>query len=47
MLYLGRGQGLGERVCNHIIGGAVDEAQGALLDNPVDEMVLHIDVLGT
>jgi len=39
MLDLGRGQGLHEHVCNHVISWAVDEVQGALLDNPANEMI--------
>jgi hypothetical protein len=45
MLHLGRWQGLGECVCNHVIGQAVNKAQGTLLDDPSDEVVAHVDVL--
>jgi hypothetical protein len=45
MLHLGRWQGLGERVRDHVIGRAINEAQGALLNDPSDEVVVHIDVL--
>jgi hypothetical protein len=45
MLHLGRWQGLGERVHNHVVGRAINEVQGALLDDPSDEVVSHVDVL--
>jgi hypothetical protein len=45
MLHLGRWQGLGERVRDHVVGWAINKAQGALLDDPSDEMVVHVDVL--
>src|SRR5712672_4665710 len=44
MLNLGRRQGLGERVGDHVIGQAVYEAQGTLLDDPADKVVAHIDM---
>ena len=45
MLHLGRWQGLGERVSDHVIGWAIDKMQGALLDDPANKMVAHINVL--
>jgi len=33
MLHLCGGQGLGERVGDHIVGRAINEVQGALLDD--------------
>jgi len=45
VLHLGRGQCLGEGVGHHVIRGAVDKPDGALLDDPADPMVLHINVL--
>jgi hypothetical protein len=46
MLHLGRGQGFYECVSNHVIGWAIDKVQGALLNDPVNEVVAHINVLG-
>jgi len=45
VLNLGRGQRLGEGVGHHVICGAVDKPDGALLDDPVDPMVSHVNVL--
>jgi hypothetical protein len=46
MLHLDRWQCLGEHISNHVVGGAVNEAQGTLLDDPSDPMIMHVDVLG-
>ena len=45
MFHLSRGQGLGEGISNHVIGQAIDDAQGALLNDPLDEVVAHVNVL--
>ena len=45
MLHLGRGQGLGECVCDHVISQAVDKAEGALVNHLVNKMISHINVL--
>jgi hypothetical protein len=45
MLHLGRWQGLDEHVYDHVIGWAVNEVQGTLLDDPLDEVVAHVDML--
>ena len=39
VFHLGRGQGLGESVGHHVVCGTVDEADGALLDDPADPIV--------
>jgi hypothetical protein len=44
MFHLGRRQGLGERVGDHVIGWSVYEAQETLLNDPADEVVAHIDM---
>ena len=41
-----RGKGLGEHIANHVIGRAVDKAQFAIIDNPVDKMEVYVNVLG-
>jgi hypothetical protein len=46
MLHLDRWQHLGECVGDYVIGGAVNEAQGPLLNDPSDPMIMHINVLG-
>ena len=46
MLHFGRGQGLGERVGDHVVSWAINEAHGALLDDPSNEVVAHVNVLG-
>ena len=46
MLYLDGWQHLGERVGNHVISGAINEVQGALLNDPLDPVIVHVDVLG-
>jgi hypothetical protein len=33
------------RVGDHVIHGAIDEAYGALLDDPPDPVVAHVNVL--
>jgi hypothetical protein len=35
----------GQRVRDHVIGRGVNEAQGALLDVPTDEVIPRVDVL--
>lgn len=45
MLHLGREQGLGECVCDHIVDWAIYETHGTLLDDPENKVVLHINVL--
>ena len=45
MLHLGRGDSLGEGVRNHVVGWAINKAHGSMLDDPSNEMVLHINVL--
>jgi len=45
MFHLGRGPGLGECISNNVVGQAVNKVQGALLNDPVDEVVVHVDVL--
>ena len=45
MLHLGRGKSLGEGVCDHVVGWAINEAHGSMLDDPANEVVSHIDVL--
>ena len=46
MLHLGRGQGLSERVSDHVVSWAINEMHGTLLDDLSDEVVVHVDVLG-
>ena len=45
MLHFGRGKSLGEGVHNYVIGWAINEVHRSTLNDPVDEMILHIDVL--
>ena len=45
MFHLGRGQGLGEGIGDHVVSWAIDNVQGALLNDPLDEVVPHINVL--
>ncbi len=45
MLHFSGRQGLSECVGHHIIGGAVNEVQGSLLDDPVDEVISYINML--
>jgi hypothetical protein len=45
MLDLGQRQCLHKCIGNHVIGRAIDEVQGALLDDLLDEVVAHINVL--
>jgi hypothetical protein len=47
MLDLWRWQRLGERIGNHVCGGAIDESQFVVLDNPTNEMETDVDVFGT
>ena len=46
MFHLGGGQHLCKCISNHVIGGAINEVQDALLDDPADPMVVHVNVLG-
>jgi len=46
VLHFGGRQCLSEDICHHVISRAIDEAYGALLDDPVDPMIMHINVLG-
>ena len=46
MLHLGRGQGLGERVSDHVVRWAIHEAEGALLNDPANEVIAHVNVFG-
>ena len=43
---LAEGKALVERVGDHVVSWAINETHGALLDDPSDEVVVHIDVLG-
>lgn len=45
MFDLGRGEGLGQGVGNHVIGRTVDEAERAVLDDLTDEMIPYVDML--
>ena len=45
MLYLGGGQRLGEGISHHVIRQAVNEVNGTLLNNLVNPVVPHVDVL--
>ena len=45
VLYLGRGQHLGKGISHHVIHWAVDKANGTLLNDPANPVVLHVDVL--
>ena len=45
VLYLGRGQRLGEGIGHHVVHWAVDKANGTLLNDPANPVVLHVDVL--
>ena len=45
MLHLGRGQRLGEGIGHHVVHQAINKLDGALLDNPANPVVPHIDVL--
>ena len=45
MLYLGGGQCLGEGISHHVVHQAVNEANGTLLNNPVNPVIPHVDVL--
>ena len=47
MLHLGKGQGFCEHVSEHVVGWAIDKAQRALLNDPANEVVAHVDVLGS
>ena len=46
MLDLGGRQCLGEDIGHHVVSGAVNELDRTLLNNPVDPMVVHINMLG-
>ena len=45
VLHLGRGQRLGKGVGYHVVRQAINEPDGALLDNPANPVVPHVDVL--
>ena len=45
MLHFRQGKHLGENIGDHVISGAIYEAQSALLHHPTDPMVAHVDVL--
>ena len=47
VLDLGRGEGLRQDVGDHVLGGAVDELNLLVLDDPADEVVADVDVLRT
>ena len=46
MLHFGRWQSLSEGVGDHVVGWAINKTQGALFNNPANEVVAHVDVLG-
>src|ERR1700679_2690876 len=46
MLHFGRWQSLSEGVGDHVVGWAIDKTQGALFNDPANEVVAHVDVLG-
>jgi len=46
MLGLGRQKWLSEGVGGHVLGGAVNQLDGAVLDDPVYEMKVYVDMLG-
>jgi hypothetical protein len=46
VLHLGGRQCLGEDIGHHVISGAIDESNGTLLDDPVDPVIMHINMLG-
>jgi len=46
VFHLGGRQCLGEDISHHVIGGAVNELDRTLLNDPADPMVAHINVLG-
>ena len=46
VLHFGGRQCLSEDVGHHVVSRAIDKAYGALLDDPADPMITHIDVLG-
>ena len=45
MLHFSGGERLGEGVGDHVIGGAINEAERALFDHPSDPMIAHVDML--
>jgi hypothetical protein len=45
MLDFNRGKRFGKGVGDHVVRGAINKAQRALLDHPADPVVPHIDVL--
>jgi hypothetical protein len=47
MFHLWRGKGFRESIGNHVIGRAVNEVQGAVFDNPSDEMEVNVDVFSS
>ena len=44
VLDLGRGEGLRQDVGDHVLGGAVDELELLVLDDPANEVVADVDV---
>ena len=46
MLHFGGRERLGEHISYHVICGAVNKMDRPLLNDPVDPMVPHIDMLG-
>ena len=44
MFDLGRWQRLGKQVGNHIVGGAKNELQFAIVDDPMNKMEMNVDV---
>jgi hypothetical protein len=46
VLHLSGRQCLGEDVGHHVISRAIDKSNGNLLDNSVDPVIMHVNVLG-
>ena len=46
MLDFWRRKGLGECIGDHVIGGVVDKAQFAIINNPANEMEAYVNVFG-
>ena len=45
MLDFDQRQGLGQGVGGHVIGGAIYELEGSFFDDPMDRVVVHVNVL--
>jgi len=45
VLHLGRGQCLGGGVGHHVVHWTINKPDGALLNDPANPVVLHVDVL--